>query len=303
MQSQIMDFKTPERFKGRTGIQIFVDRFYREGPPPESMPGRILKSWDDPIPNWQPDENGVYQNNYFYGGNLKGITVKLDYIQSNGFDLIYLSPLGLSETSHHYEPIDQKQIDPWIGTQEDFRELCEEAHKRDMLVVVDLVYNHMGVKSQIFQNALRSEHSKYRDWFEWDENGKPIFWGGFDNMPQCNKYNQEYQDYTCSVSVYYIQLGADGIRYDLGENLPFEFMNKQREAVKAANPEALLVNEAWGFDNHRIVPQLDGRQADSVMNYPLADAIIRWVRYGNDAHFRYNVGEILSYPKPAQDVL
>lgn len=303
MQSQVMNFKTPERFKGRTGIQIFVDRFYREGLPPEPREGRILKSWDNPIPNWEPDKNGVYQNNYFYGGNLKGITVKLDYIRENGFNLIYLSPIGWSETSHHYDPINQMEIDPWIGTWDDFKELCEEAHKRDILIVVDLVYNHIGVKSPMFQDAINNPYSPYHDWFEWDAQGKPIFWGGFDNMPQCNKYNSDYQDYTCKCSVCYIKMGADGIRYDLGENFPAVFMNKQRDAVKAVNSEVLLVNEAWGFDNHRENPQLDGRQVDSVMNYPLADAIIRWVRFGNDAHFRYNMGEILKYPAPAQDVL
>lgn len=298
-----MDFKTPKRFKGRTGIQIFVDRFYREGAPPEPIYGRILKEWNDPIPNWEPNRDGIYQNNYFYGGNIRGITVKLDYLKSIGFNLIYLSPLGLSETSHHYDPTDQLQIDPWLGTWENFRELCKEAHNRDILIVVDLVFNHMGSQSAIFQNALRSSHSKYRNWFEWDEKGNPIFWGGFTNMPQTNKYNPEYQEYACNVSTYYIEMGADGIRYDLGENLPSVFMNKQRKAVKAANPEALLVSETWGFDNHRQFPQLDGNQVDSVMNYTLSDAIIRWVRYGNYEHFKYNVGEILKYPKQAQDVL
>ena len=303
MQSQIRHFETPKRFKGRTGYHIFVDRFNREGEPPEPMEGRILKKWNDTIPNWEPDANGVYQNDYFYGGNLKGITVKLDYIRANGFNLIYLSPLGLSETSHHYEPTDQLQIDPWIGTWVDFQELCEEAHKRDILIVVDLVFNHMGIKSPIFQNALKSAKSQYHDWFEWDENCNPVYWGGFDNMPQCNKYNPDYQDYACHVARHYINMGADGIRLDLGENFPPEFMRKFRKAVKAINPEVLIVNEAWRFDNHRENPQLDGTQADSVMNYPLADAIIRWVRYGNAAHFSYNVGEIMKYPKEALDVM
>lgn len=297
-----MDFKTPYRFKGRTGIQIFPDRFYREGAPPEPIPGRILKDWDDPIPNWEPDSNGVYQNNYFYGGNLKGITVKLDYLKDMGFNLIYLNPLGKSETSHHYEPTDQLEIDPWLGTWDDFKELCREAHKRDILIVVDLVFNHMGVQSQIFQAAV-DPNSIYHDWFEWDEHGEPVFWGGFTNMPQTNKFNPDFQDYVCKVSVHYIKMGADGIRNDLGENFPSVLLRKQREAVKSIEPEALIVNEMWGLDNHREFPQIDGTQVDSVMNYPLADAIIRWVRYGNDAHFRYNIGEILKYPKEAQDVL
>lgn len=299
---QIMEFKTPERFKGRTGIQIFPDRFYREGAPPEPMPGRILKDWDDPIPNWEPDSNGIYQNNYFYAGNLKGITVKLDYLKDMGFNLIYLNPLGKSETSHHYEPTDQLQIDPWLGTWEDFKELCQEAHKRDILIVVDLVFNHMGVQSPIFQEA-QDPYSQYHDWFEWDQCGNPVFWGGFTNMPQTNKFNPDFQDYVCKVSVHYIKMGADGIRNDLGENFPRVLLRKQREAVKSIEPEALIVNEMWGFDNHREFPQLDGCQVDSVMNYPLADAIIRWVRYGNAAHFQYNVGEMLKYPKEAQDVL
>jgi len=303
MQSQIMDFKTPDRFKGLTGFHIFIDRWPREGAPPEPMEGRKLKDRNDPIPDWKPDANGVYQNDYFYGGNLRGITVRLDNIKENGFDIIYLSPLGRSNTYHHYEPVDQMQIDPWIGTWEDFQELCGEAHKRDMLVVVDLVYNHMGVESPIFQDALANPNSMYHDWFEWDEHGKPVFWGGFTNMPQTNKYNPDFQDYTCKVSVHYIMMGADGIRYDLGENFPEVFMNKQRNAIKAVNPEVLLVNEAWDFDNHREHPQLDGKQEDSDMDYPLADAIIRWVRYGNYLHFEYNVGELLKYPQQAQDVL
>lgn len=302
MQSQFSNFDTPKRFKGRTGLQIFVDRFYREGPPPEQIQGRILKSWSDTTPNWEPDSEGEYQNNYFYGGNLRGIISKLDYIKNNGFNLIYLSPIGLSETSHHYEPTDQLKIDPWIGTWKDFEDLCNEAHSRDILVAVDLVFNHVGIQNPIFQDALQNPNSKYKDWFEW-ENNLPVFWAGFKNMPQCNKLNAGYQEYACKVSTHYIKMGADAIRLDLGELFPKEFMMKLRSTIKSVNPETLIVSEMWGLDNKRQVPQLDGQQVDSVMNYPLADAIARWVRYGNDSHFTYNVGELLKYPKEAQEVL
>lgn len=303
MNSQISNFETPKRFKGRTGLQIFVDRFYRWGEAPKPIEGRILKEWKDVVPNWEPDSKGVYQNNYFYGGNLQGITVKLDYIKNNGFNLIYLSPIGLSETSHHYEPTDQLQIDPWLGTWEDFKELCREAHKKDILVVVDLVFNHMGISSPIFQEALKNPESRYHNWFEWKENGEPVFWYEFKNMPQCNKLEPEYQEYACQVAEYYISMGADGIRLDLGENFPHEFMNKMRERVKKSSPEILLVSEMWKLDTERAESQLDGKQVDSVMNYPLADAICRWLRYGNVPHFLYIIREIQKYPKQAQDVL
>jgi glycosidase len=115
----------------------------------------------------------------------------------------------------------------------------------------------MGVQSPIFQEALRNTKSQYHNWFEWNEDGTPVYWGGFTNMPQCNKYNPDYQDYACKVTLKYIKMGADAIRLDLGENLPPEFMRKYRERIKAVNPEVLIVNEMWGFDNHREYPQLD----------------------------------------------
>ncbi len=300
---RLTDFDTPKRFKGRNGLQIFVDRFFRAGEKPKAMEGRILKEWSDTTPNWEPEADGVYMNNYFYGGNLQGIIAKLDYIRNNAFNLLYLSPISLSETSHHYEPTDQMQIDPWIGTWEDFEELCQEAHKRDILVTVDLVFNHMGSSSPIFREALRNPNSRYHNWFEWNERGNPIFWAGFDNMPQCNKMNEEYQDYACRVAELYMRMGADGIRIDLGENFPKEFMAKLRECVKSINPEAILVSEMWGLATKRENSQLDGEQVDSVMNYPLSDAIVRWLRFGNKGHFQYTVEELKKYPEQVQEVL
>lgn len=293
----------PQRFMGRTGYQIFVDRFYREGPPPERMEERILKKWSDEQPNWWPDADGEYRNQYFYGGNLKGIIAKLDYLQEIGVNLIYHSPISQTHSSHHYDVEDQTIIDPWIGTWKDYQELCREAHKRDILICPDLVFNHMGIQSSIFQEALHNPKSKYRDWFEWDEKGNPVFWYGFKTMPQCNKLNPDYQQYACDICEFYLKMGADGIRLDLGENFPKEFMRKVRSRIKAINPEALIVIEMWGLATQKENPQIYGEQTDSVMNYPIADAICRWIRYGNDKHFAYIVQELLKYPEQVQNVL
>ena len=73
---------TTDTFKGRNCIQIVVDRFYRAGKPPAPIKGRIIKDWNDRMPNWQPNSKGEYPNDYFYGGNLKGIEEKLPYIKN-----------------------------------------------------------------------------------------------------------------------------------------------------------------------------------------------------------------------------
>lgn len=293
----------PERFKGRTGYQIFVDRFCLEGPKPKPMEGRELKEWSDSTPNWKPDADGEYRNQYFYAGNLRGIISKLDYLESLGFDLLYLSPISFTRSSHHYDVENQTQIDPWIGTWDDFKELCKLAHSKDILICVDLVFNHMGSQSKFFQEALQNRSSRYRQWFEWDNKGNPIFWYGFKDMPQCNKLNLNYQEYAYSTAEYYIKMGADGIRLDLGENLPREFMQGLRKRVKKINPEILIVNELWGFATHKENLQINGDQADSFMNYTLSDAILRWIRYGNEKHFEYTRQELSKYPKQMQDVL
>lgn len=293
----------PERFKGRNGYQIFVDRFFHGGPTVIPMSGRILKTWNDTTPNWWPDEDGEYRNRYFYGGNLKGIISKIDYLGSMGFDLFYLSPISYTQTSHHYDVGDQRIIDPWMGTWEDFEELCNVAHSKGKLICVDLVFNHMGINSEFFQDAFNNPNSKYRQWFEWDDEGKPICWYVFKDLPQCNKMNEEYQEYALDVCECYVKRGADGIRLDLGENLPLEFVSRLRKKVKDINPEVLIVSEMWELATHKENPQIYGDQVDSLMNYPFSDAICRWQRYGNAAHLEYTWQELDKYPKAVRSVL
>lgn len=293
----------PKRFYGRTGYQIVVDRFYRDQTPLPYIEGRKVKSWDDWMPDWQPDPDGVYRNRYYYGGNLGGIIQKLDYIESMGFNLILLGPISKTNTYHHYDVEDQTVIDPYIGSMADFAKLCEEAHKRDILVGVDLVFNHFGSQSEFFQKAMAGE-GYFKDWFEWKENGNPVYWYGFTDMPQTNKMSANFKEYVYYVLETYIRNGADCIRLDLGENLPESFMQDVRQKIKELNPEVLIVSEMWGLATKKDNPQIfDGRQADSIMNYPMADDIIRWVRTGNHLHFNYNLSEISKYPENVQNVL
>lgn len=293
----------PKRFYGRTGYQIVVDRFYRDQTPLPYIEGRKVKSWDDWMPDWQPDPDGEYRNRYYYTGNIGGIIQKLDYIESMGFNMILLGPIGKTNEYHHYDVEDQTVIDPYIGTMDDFVKLCEEAHKRDILIGVDLVFNHFGSQSGFFQKAMAGDEF-FRDWFEWDNNGNPVYWFGFKNMPETNKNSAGFRDYVYYVLETYIRNGVDCIRLDLGEKFPESFMRYIREKVKELNPEVLIISEMWDLATKKDNPQIvDGQQANTIMNYPFADAVVRWVRTGNYLHVNYIFSEIEKYPEAVKNVL
>lgn len=285
-----------EKWLGRTAYQIIPDRFFRKGAKLKPIEGRVLKKWNDSQPNWKPNEYGVYENNYFYGGNLKGIMAKLEYLKLLGFDMIYLTPIELSSNYHHYDVGDQSTIDPWIGDWDDFSDLCKKAHELDILVMVDLVFNHTSTKSKYYNDP------RYASWYKKDEEGQQIFWWNFLDMAEVDTQNKDYQETMLAVTESYLNYGADGIRLDLGENLSKEFLlNLQK--VKKKHPQALVVGEMWGIATDKEDPKILDGQLDSVMNYPTADAILRWTRYGNTERFSNTFEKIEGYPEDVKNVL
>lgn len=285
---------------GRTAYQIMPDRFYRKGDEPlEHINNRRLKEWHDRMPDWKPDNDGEYRNEYFYGGNLKGIEAKLPYLQELGFNMTYLNPIEQSREYPHYDVGNHLMIDPWLGTGDDFKSLCAKAKELDILVVVDLVFNHTGIDSIYFKD------SKYQEWYKKTQSGKQIFWWGFKHLPECNTLSKDYQDAMTEVIEKYLENGASGIRLDLGENLPKEFLQAIAR-VKAKYPHCIFIGEMWGIatDREHGDDKLFDGQLDSVMNYPLSDAILRWTRWGFDGHFSYNFNRVYGeYPKRARDLL
>lgn len=291
-----------EAWLGRTAYQLMPDRFYKIDASLEAIEGRRIKEWDDRDPDWQPNEKGEYVNDYYYGGNLKGVEAKLKYLKDLGFDMIYMTPIEESFSYHHYDVGDQERVDPWLGDWGDFENLCKAAHNLDMLIMVDLVFNQTGIHSKYY------ESDEYRDWYKYDSQGNHICWYNFKDMPECNTLNKSYQDAMTSIVEKYLENGADGIRLDLAEIFPREFL-LALQRVKKKYPNALFVGEMWNFaiseDNSKRETSkvLDG-ELDSVMNYPIADAILRWVRYGNYEHFKYNFKRVYNtYPQSVQNVL
>lgn len=149
-------FKTPGWLVGGIMYQIFPDRFYFSGEEKNIKRTDFKRNKDwYALPEWKPDENGMIKNNDFFMGDLKGITMKLDYLESLGVSCIYLNPISEAYSNHRYDTGDYSKVDPILGTEEDFKHLCAEAKKRGIHIINDGVFSHTGSDSVYFNRFGR----------------------------------------------------------------------------------------------------------------------------------------------------
>ena len=318
------NYDTPNGFKGRVMYQIFPDRFAKAGevdPKGKLMPYELHEDMND-TPVYLPNENGRITNSDFFGGNLKGIIEKLPYLRSMGVGIIYLNPIFMAYSNHRYDTADYKKIDPLLGTDDDFRTLCEKAHLLDMKVILDGVFSHTGSNSVYFDaegvfgnGAVSNSDSPYREWFQFDEYPhRYTSWWGIDTLPCVNELNQSYMDYIIhaedSVICHWTKLGADGFRLDVADELPDEFIEAFHTKLKEVNPDAMLLGEVWEDASNKISynrrrKYFSNTELDSVMNYPFKEAILGFVTgriTGKDFADRImTIAE--NYPRPVLDCL
>ena len=149
----------PEWVRGGILYQIFPDRFRASGEPKENVPDtRVLREDWGSEPMWEPDRNGRIRKYDFFGGDLAGIREKLPYLQSLGVSCIYLNPIFEAASNHRYDTADYETIDPLLGTREDFRLLCADAHARGIRILLDGVFSHTGDDSRYF-----NKYGHYKD--------------------------------------------------------------------------------------------------------------------------------------------
>ena len=296
------DFHTPQWAKGATFYQIFPDRFHKSGKcdlTGKLEPYTVHRSWNDEV-QWKPNAQGLVLNNDFYGGNFRGIAEKLPYIAQLGTTAIYLNPICKAFSTHRYDTADYKTPDPMLGTQEDFAQLCRQAHELGMRVILDGVFSHTGSDSLYFNRegsfdscgAYQSQQSPYSSWYtfyQWPDNYHS--WWDFDTLPTVNKMDPGFLEYIItgedSVVAHWLKLGADGFRLDVADELPDEFLRLLRQRVKELNPEALVLGEVWEDASTKTAygkrrTYFTAGELDSVMNYPYRTAIIQYVR-GQDS--------------------
>jgi neopullulanase len=289
-----MTVDTPAWVRDAVFYQVFPDRLARSGRVP--APGE-LEPWDAP-----PTAHG------FKGGDLYGVIDHLDRLRRLGVTALYLNPVFASASNHRYHTDDYFHVDPLLGGDEALRALLDEAHGRDMRVVLDGVFNHCGRGFWPFHHVLENgAQSPYRDWFHLDEGVRAAerqlaaypsleqfgamtdlrasgrsrgdismsvlgytAWWDLPALPKLRLEDPQMRAHILDVAEHWIRFGIDGWRLDVAEEVGADFWREFRQRVRAADPEAYLVAEVW----HPWPEWLAGDMFDAFMNYPLATAIL-----------------------------
>lgn len=316
------DFKTPGWIKGSVIYQIFPDRFRFSGEEKKiDADGRILRSDWGAEPRWMPDADGKITEYDFFKGDFRGITEKLGYLESLGVGCIYLNPIFSARSNHRYDTADYSQTDPLLGTEEDFRALCAEAEKRNIKIILDGVFSHTGSDSVYFNKekrygeggAYNDKSSPYFSWYKFKNHPDDYeCWWGVDILPEIDEENDDYIRFIAGengILRKWMNAGASGWRLDVADELPDKFLDALRDSVKEADPEAFIIGEVWEDASCKISygkrrRYLTGKQLDSVMNYPFANALVDFAVTGVAEGFNDKISEICeNYPKPVLDCL
>ena len=278
----------PSWVKDTIWYEIFPERFKRSADA-KNFP---THAWGNPAEK--------VTNHMFFGGSIQGITESLDYLVNLGITGIYFTPIFKSPSAHKYDTTDYLQIDPDFGTNEDFKVLVQEAHKRGIKVVLDAVFNHCGYDHPYFQDVIQhGKNSKYYNSFfvkdepmlnfDLNDQNKPVYRRGlipnyhtFAFTPYMPKWNTEdplARAHLLEVARYWIEAyDIDGWRLDVSNEVSHDFWRAFRQTVKAAKKDAFIFGENWDYS----YPWLGGDQIDTVMNYELIYLI--WQFFGHDVN-------------------
>ncbi|HEX8354720.1 MAG TPA: glycoside hydrolase family 13 protein, partial [Pyrinomonadaceae bacterium] len=301
-------FQTPAWLRAANVYQIFPDRF-RNGDPsndycrPGSTSGcptfygdqtpLLREPWNTAIGD--PRQPGPYQNQYgtqFFGGDLKGIELKLDYLQSLGVDTIYLNPIFKARSNHRYDTDDFLEVDPALGGDAALASLASEAERRGMRLIFDGVFNHSSSDSVYFDRyhryasdgACESVSSPYRGWYNFFNSNTPCTytdyesWFGFDSLPVFNESagvrDFFYRAPADNVTKHWYERGAAGWRFDVANEISHNWWHEYRPYAKGYKADGPLVGEIWEDASQ----YLAGDQLDSVMNYRFRKNVLGFAR-------------------------
>jgi len=309
-------YEAPEWVEDTIWYQIFPERF--------SNGDKALD--EEHVLKWGSTED--VSNDMFFGGDIRGVINQLDYIQDLGFTGIYFTPIFQSPSSHKYDTEDYYLIDPHFGTNETFKELVQEAHKRGIRIMLDAVFNHCGWQHPFWQDVIKNgKESKYYDCFfiegdsavnfPLDDNNHPDIKNmTYDDMinlnyatfaftpfmPKWNTDNDKVKEYLIGAAKYWIEeYDIDGWRLDVSNEVSHQFWREFRKEIKGLKKDVVIIGENWD----EAFPWLHSGQFDSTMNYDLLMPIWSFFKentpdneHTSPSNFIESVNKVLTtYPK------
>lgn len=309
------DFATPSWTAGATVYQVFPDRFANGNSANDPSPGAVPATdgaeryrygdvYGNPIlaKGWEELPEGycrAYQGaaspcsegplgRDFYGGDLAGLTQHIGELADLGITVVYLNPIFAAPSNHRYDTSDYLQIDPDLGTLEEFDTFVAAAHGAGIRVVLDGVFNHTSSDSPFFDRsgrypevgACESADSPWATWYTLQAgppakcyDGKTyVDWFGFDTLAVLSEDPEVFAYFNGPDGVvrHWLAAGIDGWRLDVMNELSSDFLRGLRNAARAQNPDALVLGEEWGDASAWLL----GNEADGVMNYRFRRAVI-----------------------------
>lgn len=214
----------------------------------------------------------------FWGGDLKSLRSKLDYVEGLGVTVLYLNPIHKAFTNHKYDALDYFEVSEEYGTRQDVKALAADLHRRGMKLVLDGVFNHMGRSAAWFKEAMAGDASPKRDWFfigpDYEKGYRA--WAGVANLPELRIENPAVQARIYgdpdSVVQGYLRDGVDGWRLDVAFDLGFVYLDGLTRAAHSAKPGSLVIGEIWNY------PSEWAPAVDAIMNFHAGELIKHFVR-------------------------
>ena len=264
------------------GYEIFPDRFF------SFCQKKGTRDWHSELPSPQDFKEGKYKyGTVFYGGDINGISSKLEYIAELSVDFIYLTPIFSSPSNHRYDCSDYFTIDPMLGTEKDLKKLCSTAMENKIRIVLDIALNHVGDSHQWFIKATKG--LKEKEFFR-QINGSFTFWSDSKNLPELALENPELIDLLWRSEHSAMNKWMRGIsdwRLDCAYELGEEILRDIHKNI-AHTQDHKIYAEVWTYPKK----WLSNGYTHGIMNYYFKNIIDDFLNNTLDAT---QTGEILSY--------
>ena len=316
------DFTTPSWLEGGVMYQVFPDRFYASGQPKGDIPRR-----PDHAPGLGgaaglgPQQPGADHQHRLLRRGPEGRRRKAALPEGAGGHLPVLYPgvrVPLQPPVRHGGLLQNR---PPAGQRGGPDPALRRRQKLGIRVILDGVFSHTGSDSVYFnregryptQGAYNSQQSPYYPWYTFRQwpNSYDCWWN-FDTLPNVNETNDSYNEYINGpqgIVRKWLKAGASGWRLDVADELPDLFLDRLHDAVKAEQPDALILGEVWEDASNKSAygvrrRYLLGRQLDTVMNYPFRDAILGFLLGEDPGRFAEAVETIVeNYPPQCLNLL